>query len=77
LGPKGGPQDKVSILALGKRVFADQAVMAPIGLVLFISSMGIMEGKKSDDIQDKFRTVSRFHMILPPASRASMSSFAV
>lgn len=32
--------------------------MAPIGLVLFIASMGIMEGKSVDSIQDKFNTVS-------------------
>ncbi|KAL7414828.1 hypothetical protein BDY24DRAFT_384720, partial [Mrakia frigida] len=50
-------QDNVSFLALGKRVLADQAVMAPIGLVLFIASMGIMEAKSSDSIQDKFKTM--------------------
>jgi len=32
--------------------------MAPIGLVLFIASMGLMEGKGADSIQDKFKTVS-------------------
>lgn len=33
--------------------------MAPIGLVLFISSMGIMEGKTTSAIKEKFETVSR------------------
>lgn len=32
--------------------------MAPFGLILFIASMGIMEGRSTDSIQDKFRTVS-------------------
>lgn len=59
MGPKGGPQAKVSFAALGKRVFADQAFMAPIGLVLFITSMGVMEGKSKDELTDKFKTVSR------------------
>ncbi|WWD20441.1 hypothetical protein CI109_104917 [Kwoniella shandongensis] len=41
-------------LQLAKRVLADQAVMAPFGLALFITSMGIMEGRDSQGIKDKF-----------------------
>ncbi|CAD6565068.1 MAG: hypothetical protein TREMPRED_000794 [Tremellales sp. Tagirdzhanova-0007] len=39
---------------LAQRVLADQAVMAPIGLVLFVGSMGIMEGKGPTEIKAKF-----------------------
>jgi hypothetical protein len=31
--------------------------MAPIGLTLFMGSMGIMEGKKLGEIQHKFQDV--------------------
>ncbi|ORY34585.1 hypothetical protein BCR39DRAFT_513490 [Naematelia encephala] len=41
-------------LQLAKRVLADQLMMAPFGLVVFVSSMGIMEGKTTDEIGQKF-----------------------
>ncbi|WRT69866.1 uncharacterized protein IL334_006857 [Kwoniella shivajii] len=41
-------------LGLAKRVAADQLLMAPFGLCLFITSMGVMEGRNFDGIQDKF-----------------------
>ncbi|KAL7425294.1 hypothetical protein Q5752_000982 [Cryptotrichosporon argae] len=40
---------------LAKRVLADQAIMAPLGLTLFVGSMGVMEGKTMDEIGDKFK----------------------
>ncbi|WWC73853.1 uncharacterized protein I206_107825 [Kwoniella pini CBS 10737] len=41
-------------LGLAKRVAADQLIMAPFGLTLFITSMGIMEGRDWQGISDKF-----------------------
>ncbi|KAI0067865.1 hypothetical protein BV25DRAFT_1953169 [Artomyces pyxidatus] len=46
---------KVSFAALSKRVACDQIVMAPIGLTMFLGSMGIMEGRDSEHIRGKFR----------------------
>ncbi|KAI0343916.1 hypothetical protein BDW22DRAFT_1355142 [Trametopsis cervina] len=48
-------QSKVSLKALGKRVAADQLLMAPIGLALFLGSMGIMEGRDKNHIKEKYR----------------------
>ncbi|KAJ7169660.1 hypothetical protein C8R46DRAFT_1089559 [Mycena filopes] len=45
---------KVSLKALSKRVAADQIVMAPIGLVAFIGSMGILEGRSRKQIAQKY-----------------------
>ncbi|KAK0551317.1 hypothetical protein OC861_002409 [Tilletia horrida] len=45
---------KVSLLALGKRVAIDQGLFAPFGLVMFVGSMGIMEGRSLSGIKDKF-----------------------
>ncbi|ODN84927.1 hypothetical protein, variant 2 [Cryptococcus amylolentus CBS 6039] len=42
---------------LAKRVLADQVVMAPIGLCLFVGSMGIMEGHSQLEISEKFRDI--------------------
>jgi hypothetical protein len=53
-------QPKVSLAALGKRVLADQVVMAPFGLVLFIGSMGIMEGRTTQDLKEKYQDVRLF-----------------
>ncbi|KAK4689869.1 protein Mpv17, partial [Tremellales sp. Uapishka_1] len=41
-------------LQLAKRVLADQLIMAPVGLCLFVGSMGLMEGRDSTEIQAKF-----------------------
>ncbi|TDL28748.1 hypothetical protein BD410DRAFT_760321 [Rickenella mellea] len=49
-----GGSGKVSTTALCKRVAADQLVMAPIGLVLFLGSMGVMEGRDARHIQQKY-----------------------
>ncbi|KAI0082244.1 hypothetical protein K474DRAFT_1655605 [Panus rudis PR-1116 ss-1] len=46
---------KVSVRALSKRVAADQLIMAPIGLGLFLGSMGIMEGQDKHHIENKFK----------------------
>ncbi|OJT14363.1 Protein sym1 [Trametes pubescens] len=50
----GGKTGKVSVRALARRVGADQLLMAPIGLSLFIGSMGIMEGRDAKHIQQRF-----------------------
>ncbi|KAF4623912.1 hypothetical protein D9613_001617 [Agrocybe pediades] len=47
--------NKVSLKALGKRVAADQLIMAPAGLVAFLGSMGIMEARSPQQIKDRFR----------------------
>ncbi|KIK71283.1 hypothetical protein GYMLUDRAFT_33425 [Collybiopsis luxurians FD-317 M1] len=44
----------VSLKALSKRVAADQIIMAPIGLSLFLGSMGVMEGRTMPQIKQKF-----------------------
>lgn len=45
----------VSFTALTKRVAADQLIMAPIGLTLFIGSMGMMEGRTRSQIKQKYQ----------------------
>ncbi|KAJ7275262.1 hypothetical protein B0H12DRAFT_1086469 [Mycena haematopus] len=45
---------KVSPKALAKRVAADQIVMAPIGLVAFIGTMGVLEGRTRTQISQKY-----------------------
>ncbi|KAH9835771.1 uncharacterized protein C8Q71DRAFT_869934 [Rhodofomes roseus] len=52
--PPGGGKAPVSLRALGKRVGADQLFMAPIGLAMFIGSMGIMEGRDASHIRRKY-----------------------
>jgi len=52
--PRAPPTSKISLLALGKRVGADQIVMAPIGLAAFIGSMGFMEGRHFQGVFDKY-----------------------
>ncbi|KAL6304215.1 hypothetical protein BKA93DRAFT_733528 [Sparassis latifolia] len=50
----GGNSAKVSVPALAKRVAADQIMMAPLGLAIFIGSMGIMEGRDAKHISQKY-----------------------
>ncbi|KAF8599282.1 hypothetical protein BDV93DRAFT_526229 [Ceratobasidium sp. AG-I] len=45
---------KVSMPALAKRVAADQIVMAPIGLTIFVGTMGWMEGRDLKGIRQKY-----------------------
>ncbi|KAI6045112.1 hypothetical protein EDC04DRAFT_200431 [Pisolithus marmoratus] len=45
---------KINFGALSKRVAADQLVMAPFGLVLFIGCMGAMEGRSLDQIRERY-----------------------
>ncbi|KAJ6574882.1 hypothetical protein B0H19DRAFT_1126170 [Mycena capillaripes] len=45
---------KVSLRALSKRVACDQIVMAPIGLVAFIGTMGVLEGRSRKQIAQKY-----------------------
>ncbi|EIM83393.1 uncharacterized protein STEHIDRAFT_101589 [Stereum hirsutum FP-91666 SS1] len=46
---------KISMSSLTKRVAADQIIMAPIGLTMFLGGMGIMEGRDLNHIKGKFR----------------------
>ncbi|KAK0198606.1 hypothetical protein F5146DRAFT_99239 [Armillaria mellea] len=41
--------------SLAKRVACDQIFMAPIGLALFLGSMGVMEGRDLSQIQEKYK----------------------
>ncbi|KAI6133325.1 hypothetical protein EDD16DRAFT_17682 [Pisolithus croceorrhizus] len=45
---------KVNFSALSKRVAADQLLMAPFGLVLFIGCMGAMEGRDLVQIRERY-----------------------
>jgi len=47
-------ETKGTTVQLAKRVLADQLIMAPFGLVLFVGSMGLMEGRDTAGIQAKF-----------------------
>ncbi|KAG2023873.1 hypothetical protein CC2G_001480 [Coprinopsis cinerea AmutBmut pab1-1] len=51
------PKEPISWVALTKRVAADQLFMAPLGLVLFIGSMGIMEGRTPRQIGEKYKDI--------------------
>ncbi|KAF8480945.1 hypothetical protein DFH94DRAFT_436166 [Russula ochroleuca] len=56
--PLGRRRDSAtSFTALFKRVFVDQVFMAPIGLSMFISSMGVMEGRDSKHIRGRFEDI--------------------
>jgi protein Mpv17 len=46
---------KLSIKSLSKRVAADQLIMAPLGLGLFISAMGLMEGRSPRQVEERFQ----------------------
>ncbi|EJF66498.1 hypothetical protein BD309DRAFT_894874 [Dichomitus squalens] len=50
-----GNTGKVSLRALARRVGADQLIIAPFGLALFIGSMGLMEGRDAKHIQRRYR----------------------
>ncbi|KAJ2920413.1 hypothetical protein MD484_g65, partial [Candolleomyces efflorescens] len=52
--PAQGPPP-ISYFALSKRVATDQLIMAPTGLVLFIGSMGMMEGRTRSQIKQKYK----------------------
>lgn len=54
-GESAANKGRLSWAALTKRVAADQLIMAPIGLTLFIGSMGILEGRTKDQIKEKYR----------------------
>ncbi|KAG6371658.1 hypothetical protein JVT61DRAFT_9372 [Boletus reticuloceps] len=45
---------RVSFKALSKRVAADQLIMAPLGLAIFVGSIGIMEGRTKNQMRDKY-----------------------
>lgn len=45
---------RANFLAVTKRVASDQILMAPFGLAVFLSSMGLMEGRSTHDIRQKF-----------------------
>ncbi|KAI0336049.1 hypothetical protein GY45DRAFT_1402533 [Cubamyces sp. BRFM 1775] len=51
----GNNPGKVSLRALARRVGADQLFMAPIGLALFIGSMGVMEGRDPKHIGERYK----------------------
>jgi len=51
----GGAGQKRATIQLVKRVVADQLVMAPLGLAFFVSSMGFMEGKNTQEVKEKFQ----------------------
>ncbi|KAK4046821.1 hypothetical protein OIV83_005817 [Microbotryomycetes sp. JL201] len=52
---KRSTQGDVSVAALAKRVAADQLGMAPVGLFIFLFSMGTLEGLDGAQLKEKFR----------------------
>ncbi|KAF8971559.1 hypothetical protein BDZ97DRAFT_1914023 [Flammula alnicola] len=52
-------KNKVNLKALWKRVACDQLVMAPIGLGLFLGSMGVMEARSPRQIGERFKDLYR------------------
>jgi len=46
---------RVSFAGLTKRVSSDQLLMAPTGLAIFLTSMGLMEGRDPQHIRGKFK----------------------
>jgi len=48
---------KVSLKALSKRVAADQLLIAPVGLIIFMGSMGVMEGRSREQIRQKYSDI--------------------
>ncbi|KAJ3560973.1 hypothetical protein NP233_g10489 [Leucocoprinus birnbaumii] len=48
---------KISLGALGKRLAADQLLMAPLGLCYFIGFMGVTEGRPASQVVEKFRDI--------------------
>jgi len=46
---------QVNPIALTKRVVSDQLFMAPLGIAAFIGSMGVMEGRSSQAIAEKYQ----------------------
>lgn len=53
--PNTGQPGQVSVVALFKRVAADQLFMAPLGLAVFISTMGILEGLEWDQLMERYK----------------------
>ncbi|KAI9460247.1 hypothetical protein BJY52DRAFT_1211614 [Lactarius psammicola] len=43
--------------ALSKRVVVDQLIMAPVGLSIFLGSMGMMEGRDPEHIRARFNDI--------------------
>lgn len=54
-GTGTGGEEEVSVLALAKRVAADQIIMAPISLFVFLMSMSLMEGLDGEGTREKFK----------------------
>ncbi|KAI0005473.1 hypothetical protein BJV74DRAFT_804620 [Russula compacta] len=52
-----------SFTVLSKRVVVDQIVMAPIGLSLFLSSMGVMEGRDTKHIRARFKDIYQLALL--------------
>ena len=53
--PNVGNPGQISVKALFKRVAADQLIMAPLGLIIFLSTMSILEGLEWEDIKERYR----------------------
>jgi len=57
LGRSRARTSRVDLTSLTKRVSCDQLIMAPIGLAMFLGSMGIMEGHDKTHIRAKFSDI--------------------
>jgi len=54
---RGRASSKISFKALSKRVACDQLIMAPIGLAIFLGSIGMMEARSPRQIREKFKDI--------------------
>jgi len=54
---------KVCLKALSKRVACDQLLMAPVGLGLFLGSMGMMEARSPRQIKERIRDLYRTALV--------------
>lgn len=53
--PNVGNPGQISVKALFKRVAADQLIMAPLGLIIFLSTMSVLEGLEWEEIKERYR----------------------
>lgn len=50
----GSQPGQISVVALFKRVAADQLFMAPLGLAIFISTMAVLEGLEWEELKERY-----------------------
>lgn len=75
--PNTGQPGQISVAALFKRVAVDQLVMAPLGILLFLTSMGLLEGQEWEGIKERYSRMFwpillvNWQMYVAPSLRSS------